>query len=97
VRRVHQPDGSELQQVGAVGLAGMTHKPIDVYLNDHLAGAMLGSDLADQIQPRSQDTPLGELMQMLASINLDCRQASPRPPSPHGVMGRQHAGGCGDA
>lgn len=53
----------------------MTHKPIDVYLNDHLAGAMLGSDLAEQIQARSQDTPLGELMQMLAPQIEEDRQA----------------------
>jgi hypothetical protein len=44
----------------------MSDKAMDVYLNDHLAGAMLGSDLAQQIQSRNQGTPLGELMQALA-------------------------------
>ena len=39
---------------------------IDVYLNDHLAGAMLGSDLAQQIRDQNEDTPLGELMRSLA-------------------------------
>ncbi len=52
----------------------MTHKAMDVYLNDHLAGAMLGSDLAEQIQSRSQDTPLGELMQALAPQIEEDRQ-----------------------
>lgn len=52
----------------------MTHKAMDVYLNDHLAGAMLGSDLAEQIQSRNQDTPLGELMQTLAPQIEEDRQ-----------------------
>ena len=43
----------------------MADKPIDVYLNDHLAGAMLGSDLAEQIQAKSHGTALGELMESL--------------------------------
>jgi hypothetical protein len=45
----------------------MADKPIDVYLNDHLAGAMLGGDLAEQIQAQNHGTPLGELMESLAS------------------------------
>jgi hypothetical protein len=52
----------------------MTHKAMDVYLNDHLAGAMLGSDLAQQIQSRNQGTPLGELMQALAPQIEEDRQ-----------------------
>jgi hypothetical protein len=44
----------------------MADKAMDVYLNDHLAGAMLGSDLAEQIRSRNQRTPLGELMGVLA-------------------------------
>ena len=44
----------------------MADNPIDVYLNDHLAGAMLGSDLAEQIQAQSHGTALGELMESLA-------------------------------
>jgi hypothetical protein len=44
----------------------MADKALDVYLNDHLAGAMLGSNLAKQIQSRNRDTPLGELMGSLA-------------------------------
>jgi hypothetical protein len=45
----------------------MADKPMDVYLNDHLAGAMLGSDLAEQIQKESEGTPLGDLMVTLAA------------------------------
>ena len=45
----------------------MADKPMDVYLNDHLAGAMLGSDLAEQIQKESEGTPLGDLMAKLAA------------------------------
>jgi hypothetical protein len=44
----------------------MADKAIDVYLNDHLAGAMLGVDLAGQIQAQNHGTPLGELMESLA-------------------------------
>ena len=44
----------------------MADKAMDVYLNDHLAGAMLGSDLAEQIRSQNQRTPLGELMGVLA-------------------------------
>ena len=44
----------------------MADKPMDVYLNDHLAGAMLGSDLAEQIQKENEGTPLGDLMATLA-------------------------------
>ena len=45
----------------------MADKPMDVYLNDHLAGAMLGSDLAEQIQKENEGTPLGDLMATLAA------------------------------
>ncbi len=44
----------------------MADKAIDVYLNDHLAGAMLGRDLAEQIRSRSHGTALGQLMESLA-------------------------------
>ena len=44
----------------------MADKAMDVYLNDHLAGAMLGTDLAEQIRARNESTPLGGLMQSLA-------------------------------
>ena len=44
----------------------MADNAIDVYLNDHLAGAMLGSDLAEQIQAQNRGTALGQLMESLA-------------------------------
>ena len=40
----------------------MADKAIDVYLNDHLAGAVLGSNLAEQIRSQNKGTALGELM-----------------------------------
>jgi hypothetical protein len=40
----------------------MAEKAMEVYLNDHLAGAMLGSDLAEQIRDRSEGTPFGDVM-----------------------------------
>lgn len=52
----------------------MADNAMDVYLNDHLAGAMLGSDLAEQIRDQNQNTPLGELMQSLAPQIEEDRQ-----------------------
>jgi hypothetical protein len=40
---------------------------MDVYLNDHLAGATLGSNLAEQIRDRHEGTPLGEIMRTIAA------------------------------
>ena len=34
----------------------MTHRPIDVYLNDHLAGATFGADLARQLEASAEGT-----------------------------------------
>ena len=44
----------------------MADKAMNVYLNDHLAGAMLGCDLAQQIRDQNENTPLGELMRSLS-------------------------------
>ena len=44
----------------------MADKPMDVYLNDHLGGATLGVDLAEQIRDQNEGTPLGELMTSIA-------------------------------
>ena len=52
----------------------MADKAMDVYLNDHLAGAMLGSDLAEQIRDQNENTPLGELMRSLAPQIEEDRQ-----------------------
>ena len=45
----------------------MAEKAMDVYLNDHLGGAMLGSDLAAQIRDQSEGTPLGQVMTRIAA------------------------------
>lgn len=52
----------------------MADKPLDVYLNDHLGGAMLGSDLAAQIRDQNEGTPLGELMTRIAAEIEEDRQ-----------------------
>jgi hypothetical protein len=44
----------------------MAHKALDTYLNDHLGGSMLGSDLAEQIRERSEGTTLGDVMATFA-------------------------------
>ncbi len=40
----------------------MAHKSFDVYLNDHLSGATLGSNLAGQIAEHAEGTPLADVM-----------------------------------
>ena len=45
----------------------MADNPVDVYLNDHLGGATLGSDLAKQIRDQSEGTPLGDVMKTIAA------------------------------
>jgi hypothetical protein len=50
------------------------NKAIDVYLNDHLAGAMLGADLAERICDQSKGTPLGDLMTSIAPEIEEDRQ-----------------------
>lgn len=44
----------------------MADKAMDVYLNDHLAGAMLGSALGERLRDENKGTPLGEVMSSLA-------------------------------
>ena len=51
----------------------MADKAIDVYLNDHLAGAMLGN-LAEQIRSPNRRTPPGELMGSLTPQLEEDRQ-----------------------
>jgi hypothetical protein len=46
----------------------MADKAMDVYLNDHLAGAMLGSALAEQLREKNEGTPLGSVMSSLAPL-----------------------------
>jgi len=53
----------------------MAGKPIDVYLNDHLGGSMLGSDLAKQIRDQAEGTPLGQVMSRIATEIEDDHEA----------------------
>ena len=52
----------------------MANKALDLYLNDHLAGAVLGSDLADQITEHADDTPLADTMESLSAQIEEDRQ-----------------------
>jgi hypothetical protein len=45
----------------------MSEKALETYLNDHLAGSRLGTDLAKQIRDRSEGTPLHETMTWVAA------------------------------
>jgi hypothetical protein len=53
----------------------MADRAIDVYLNDHLGGATLGSDLAGQIRDQAEGTPLEAVMAPLAAEIEEDRQA----------------------
>ena len=53
----------------------MADGALDTYLNDHLAGAMFGSNLAEHVHARAEGTPLGELMKSLASEIEEDRQS----------------------
>ena len=52
----------------------MADRAMGVYLNDHLAGAMLGSDLSEQIQRRHEGSRLGDVMSAIAPEIEDDRQ-----------------------
>jgi hypothetical protein len=52
----------------------MATRAMGVYLNDHLGGAMLGSDLAGQIRERHEGTPLGDVMRSIAAQIEEDRQ-----------------------
>jgi hypothetical protein len=50
----------------------MAHKAMDVYLNDHLGGATMGSNLAGQIAEHAEGTALADVMTRLeADIEAD--------------------------
>ena len=48
----------------------MPDKALDVYLNDHLAGATFGSELAEQIRSQTEGSPLGEVMRSI-TVEID--------------------------
>ena len=50
----------------------MANRPIDVYLNDHLAGATFGADLAWQLEARTEGTDFQpEMSRLAADIEAD--------------------------
>jgi len=53
----------------------MADKELDTYLNDHLGGATLGSELAAQIWDRAEGTPLGAVMARVAPEIEEDRQS----------------------
>jgi hypothetical protein len=53
----------------------MSDRAIDVYLNDHLGGSTLGSNLAEQIRDHAEGTPLAAVMGPLAAEIEEDRQA----------------------
>lgn len=52
----------------------MADDSMDTYLNDHLAGAMFGSDLAEQIQKRNEGHELGDAVAPIAAEIEEDRQ-----------------------
>ena len=46
----------------------MAHRPMDTYLNDHVAGAMFGSDLAERLCTQHKGTTLGDVMATIAPM-----------------------------
>ena len=75
LRGIVEATGNEANGMGhdANGEAdGMAHKAMDVYLNDHLGGATLGANLAEQIADHAEGTPLADVMTRLhAEIDED--------------------------
>jgi hypothetical protein len=53
----------------------MAENPMDTYLNDHMGGATLGSELADQIRDRNEGTTLGDIIAPVATEIEEDRQA----------------------
>jgi hypothetical protein len=45
----------------------MADRALDIYLNDHLAGATMGQDMADRLASRTEGTPFGPEMATIAS------------------------------
>jgi hypothetical protein len=53
----------------------MARRALGIYLNDHLAGATMGRDLAHQLESQSEGTPLGErLGSIAAAIEADRKE-----------------------
>jgi hypothetical protein len=52
----------------------MPNRAIHIYLNDHLAGAKLGADLAEQLRAQHAGTSLGDVMGSIAPQIEEDRQ-----------------------
>lgn len=67
----------------------MSKKLLSIYLNDHLAGATAGTELARRVAGANEGTPLGALLADLASEIAEDREALQRAMSKLGVR-RDH-------
>ena len=52
----------------------MAERALDIYLNDHLAGATAGADLAERLASRTQATPFGPEMATISREIAEDRQ-----------------------
>lgn len=67
----------------------MSKKLLSIYLNDHLAGATAGTELARRVAGANEGTPLGDLLEQLATEIAEDREALQRAMSKLGVR-RDH-------
>ena len=67
----------------------MSKKLLSIYLNDHLAGATAGTELARRVAGANEGTPLGDLLAELATEIAEDREALLKAMSKLGV-GRDH-------
>ncbi len=56
----------------------MEQKLLAIYLNDHLAGSVLGSELTRRVARENRGTPLGEFLERLLAEILEDKQALER-------------------
>ncbi|MEX2103413.1 MAG: hypothetical protein WD805_05570 [Gaiellaceae bacterium] len=56
----------------------MEQKLLAIYLNDHLAGSVLGSELTRRVAKENRGTPLGEFLEHLLAEILEDKQALER-------------------
>lgn len=67
----------------------MSKKLLSIYLNDHLAGATAGTELAHRVAGSNEGTPLGDLLAELATEIAEDREALQKAMSKVGVR-RDH-------
>lgn len=56
----------------------MEQKLLAIYLNDHLAGSVLGSELTRRVARENRGTPLGDFLERLLAEILDDKQTLER-------------------